>query len=99
MNSKSFERSVLEGGVDPAEGEAQLATLEAGKRVAQRRVLELLARDANRKPLPAEVESLRQRLRKNGPEIEDAKRQIVKDENLAHRDIPCACIGETSGLA
>jgi exonuclease SbcC len=83
-------RELLDAGVeDPAEVEAQLAEassrlekLEADKRVAQQRVLELQARDANRKPLLAEVETLRQRLRKTDAEITEARRQVAKDENL-----------------
>ena len=74
---------------DPAEVEAQLAEtssrleeLEAEKRVAQQRLLELQARDANRKPLLAEVETLGQRLGKTDAEIAEAKRQVAKDESL-----------------
>jgi exonuclease SbcC len=83
-------RELVDAGVeDPAEVEAQLADvssrlekLEAEKRAAQQRVLELQARDANRKPLLAEVETLRQRLRKTDAEIAEAKRQVAKDESL-----------------
>jgi len=83
-------RELVDAGVeDPAEVEAQLAevssrldNLEAEKRVAQQRVLELQASDANRKPLLAEVESLKQRLRKTDAEIAQTKRQITKDEGL-----------------
>jgi exonuclease SbcC len=83
-------RELVEAGVeDPAEVEAQLGEvsarlekLEGEKRVAQQWVLELQARDANRKPLLAEVETLRQRLRKTDAEIAETKRQVAKDENL-----------------
>jgi exonuclease SbcC len=83
-------RELVEAGVeDPKEVEAQLGevssrleNLEAGKRTAQQRVLELQASDANRKPVLAEVETLRQRIRKTDAEIVEAKRQIAKDENL-----------------
>jgi exonuclease SbcC len=87
--SKSLRELVDSGVEDPAEVEAQLAevssrleNLEAEKRTAQQWVLELQARDANRKPLVAEVETLRQRLRKADAEIAEAKRQITKDESL-----------------
>jgi exonuclease SbcC len=83
-------RELVDAGVeDPAEVEARLAEvssrlekLEADKRAAQQQVLELQARDANRKPLMAEVETLRQRLRKTDAEIADTKRQVAKDESL-----------------
>jgi exonuclease SbcC len=83
-------RELVHAGVeDPGEVEAQLAEassrlekLEAEKRAAQQRVLELQARDANRKPLLAEVETLRQRLRKADAEIAETKRQVAKDESL-----------------
>jgi exonuclease SbcC len=74
---------------DPAEVEARLAevssrleTLETEKRVAQERLLELQAVEASRKPLLAEVDALKQRLRKADAEITEAKRQIGRDENL-----------------
>src|SRR5208337_4099224 len=74
---------------NPAEAQAQLAdvsyrleTLEAEKRVAQQRLLELQAAEASRKPLLAEVESLKQRLRKTDSEITETKRQIGRDEGL-----------------
>jgi exonuclease SbcC len=83
-------RELLDAGVeDPSEVEAQLAgvssrleNLEAEKRAAQQRVLELQARDANRKPVLAEVDTLRQRLRKADAEIAEVKRQVAKDESL-----------------
>ena len=83
-------KDLVETGVeDPAEVEVQLAhvssrleTLEAEKRVAQQRQLELQAAEASRKPLLAEVETLKQRLRKTDAEITETKRQIGKDENL-----------------
>ena len=74
---------------DPAEVQAQLTdvssrleTLEAEKRVAQQRLLELHAAEASRKPLLAEVETLKQRLRKTDAEITETKRQIGRDESL-----------------
>jgi DNA repair protein SbcC/Rad50 len=74
---------------DPAEIEGRLAdvssrleTLEAEKHVAQQRLLELQSVEASRKPLLAEVENLRQRLRKNDAEISETKRQIGRDESL-----------------
>src|SRR5208282_1910481 len=74
---------------NPAEAQAQLAdvssrleTLEAEKRVAQQRLLELQAAEASRKPLLAEVETLKQRLRKTDAEITETKRQIGRDESL-----------------
>jgi exonuclease SbcC len=83
-------RELVEAGVEhPAEVEAQLAeassrleTLEAEKRAAQERVLELQAIASNRKPLLAEVEVLRQRFRKADAEITETQRQIAKDETL-----------------
>jgi exonuclease SbcC len=87
--SKSLRELVDAGVEDPAEVEAQLAEassrlekLEAEKRIAQQRVLELQAGDTNRKPLLAEIEVLRQRLRKSDAEIAEAKRQITKDQSL-----------------
>ena len=55
---------------------SRLETLEAEKRVAQQRLLELQATEASRKPLLAEVETLKQRLRKTDAEITETKRQI-----------------------
>jgi exonuclease SbcC len=83
-------RELVDAGVeDSAEVEVQLAevssrleNLEAEKRAAQQRVLELQARDANRKPLLAEVETLRQRLRKTDAEIAETKRLVANDEGL-----------------
>jgi exonuclease SbcC len=83
-------KELLEAGVeDPAEVEARLAevssrldTLEAEKRAGQQRLLELQAADASRKPLLAEVETLKQRLRKTDAEIIETKRQIGRDESL-----------------
>jgi exonuclease SbcC len=84
---KSLKELVEAGVEDPGEVEAQLVEvssrlekLETEKRVAQQRVLEFQARDANWKPLLAEVEALRQRLRKT--EVAETKRQIAKDEGL-----------------
>jgi len=70
-------KELVEAGVeDPSEVEARLAevssrleTLEAEQRVAQQRLLELQAAEASRKPLLAEVESVKQRLRKTDAEI------------------------------
>jgi len=83
-------RDLAKAGVeDPAEIEAQFAdvssrleTLETAKRVAQQRLLELQAAEASRKPLLAEAETLKQRLRKTDAEITETKRQIGRDENL-----------------
>jgi DNA repair exonuclease SbcCD ATPase subunit len=83
-------RELVDAGVeDPAVVEAQLAEvssrlekLEAEKHVAQQQLLELEARDANRKPLLAEVETLKQRLRKADAEIAETTRQVAKDESL-----------------
>ena len=65
-----------------AEVSSRLETLEAEKRVAQQRLLELQAAEASRKPLLAEVETLKQRLRKTDAEITETKRQIGRDESL-----------------
>jgi exonuclease SbcC len=86
-------KELVEAGVeDSAEVEAglqgvssRLETLEAEKRVAQQRLLELQAAEASRKPLLAEVETLKQRLRKTDAEIIEAKRQIGRDESLLAR--------------
>jgi exonuclease SbcC len=74
---------------DPAEAEAQLQDvssrlerIEAEKAPAQRRLLELQALDATRKPLLAEIEGLRQRLRKVDTEIAQGKRALARDETL-----------------
>ncbi|MGD1156996.1 MAG: AAA family ATPase [Terriglobia bacterium] len=83
-------KALVEAGVeDPAEVEARLRevssrleTLEAEKRVAQQRLLELQAAEASRKPLLSEVKTLKQRLRKTDAEIAEAKRQVGKDGNL-----------------
>jgi exonuclease SbcC len=83
-------KELMEAGVEnPAEAEARLAevssrfeTLEAEKRIAQQRLLELQAAEANRKPLLAEVETLKQRLRKTDADIAETKRQIGRDESL-----------------
>jgi exonuclease SbcC len=83
-------KELVEAGVEePAGVEAQLGevssrleTLEAEKRVAQQRLLELQAADASRKPLLAEVETLKQRLRKTDAEVTETKRQIGRDESL-----------------
>jgi exonuclease SbcC len=83
-------KELVEAGVeDPVEVEVQLAhissrleTLEAEKRVAQQRLLELQAAEASRKPVLAEVETLKQRLHKTDAEITETKRQIGRDESL-----------------
>ena len=83
-------KELVEGGVeDAAEVEAKLTdlssrldTLEAEKRKAQQRLLELQAAEASRKPLLAEVETLKQRLRKTDGEITETRRQIGRDESL-----------------
>jgi DNA repair exonuclease SbcCD ATPase subunit len=83
-------KELLETGVEePAEVEARLAevssrleTLEVEKHAAQQRLLELQATESSRKPLLAEVEALKQRLRKADTEITEAKRQIGRDESL-----------------
>jgi exonuclease SbcC len=83
-------KELVEAGVeDPAEVDARLAevssrleTLEAEKRVAQQRLLELRAADAGRKPLLAQVETLKKRLRKADAEITETKRQMGRDESL-----------------
>jgi len=86
---KSLRELLDAGDEDPAGVGAQLTQvssrlekLEAEKWATQQRLLELQARDAIRKPLLAEVEVLRQRLRRTDAEIAEAKRQIVKDESL-----------------
>jgi exonuclease SbcC len=74
---------------EPAEVDARLAevssrleTLEAEKRISQQRLLEVQAAEASRKPLLAEVETLKQRLRKTDAEVTETKRQIARDESL-----------------
>ena len=83
---KDFAESSVE---DPATVEAQLAelsarldALEARKHAAQQRALEFEAMEASRKPLSAEVEALRQRLRKSDADIGETKGQIERDESL-----------------
>ena len=61
---------------------SRLETLEGEKRLAQHRLQELQATESSRKPLLAEVETLKQRLRKADGEITEIKRQIGKDESL-----------------
>jgi exonuclease SbcC len=83
-------KDLVEGGIeDPAEVEAHLAdvsshfeTLNAQERVAQERLRELQATETSRKPVLAEVEGLKQRLRKTDAEITETKRQIGMDESL-----------------
>jgi exonuclease SbcC len=86
---RSLKELVETGVEDPAEVEARLAevssrleTLEGEKRGAQQRLLELQAAEASRKSLLAEVETLRQRLRKTDTDIAESKRQIGRDESL-----------------
>jgi exonuclease SbcC len=87
--SKSL-RELVEGGVeDPAEVEAQLTDVssrleraEAEKRVVELRFLELQATDTNRRPLLAEIETLKQRLRKTDAEIAETNCQVGRDESL-----------------
>jgi len=74
---------------DPAIVEAELGSVssklqnvEAEKRHAELRVLELEAAEANRRPLMAEAETMRQRLRKTDAEIAEARRRIAEDEGL-----------------
>ena len=74
--AKSLKELAEAGVEDPAEVKARLRevsswleTLEAEKRVAQQRLLELQAAEASRKPLLAEVETLKQRLCKTDAEI------------------------------
>jgi len=59
-----------------------LKRAEAEKRVVDLQLLELQATDANRRPLLAEIETLKQRLRKTDAEISETNRQIAKDESL-----------------
>ena len=83
-------KELVEAGVEcPAEVEirlvdlsSRLETLEAEKGVAQQQLLELQAAEASRKPLLAEIETVKQRLRKTDAEITEAKRQIGRDETL-----------------
>ena len=87
--AKSLKDLVEAGDEEPAKVEARLEevssrleTLEGEKRVAQQRLPELQAVEASRKPLLAEVETLKQRLRKADAEITETKRQIGRDESL-----------------
>jgi exonuclease SbcC len=87
--SKSLRELVDSGIEDPAGVEAQLMDVssrleraEAEKRVVDLQLLELQATDANRRPLLAEIETLKQRLRKTDAEISETNRQIAKDESL-----------------
>jgi exonuclease SbcC len=87
--ARSLTELVESGVEDPTEIEARLAevtsrleTLEAEKRMAQQHLLELQAAEASRKPLLAEVEILKQRLRKTDAEITETKRHIGRDESL-----------------
>ena len=83
-------RELVDGGVeDPAKVEARLADVssqleraEAEKRVVELRLLELQASDTNRRPLLAEIATLKQRLRKTDAEIAETNRQVAKDESL-----------------
>jgi exonuclease SbcC len=86
---KSLRELVQVGVEDPAEVQAQLAdvscrleALEGEKRVAQQRLLELQSAEASRKPLLAEVDTLKHRLRKTDAEIAETKRQIGRDDSL-----------------
>jgi exonuclease SbcC len=87
--SKSL-RELVDGGVeDSGEVEAQLADISsrleraaAEKRVADLQVLELQAADANRRPLLAEIETLKQRLRKTDAEIAGTNSQVARDASL-----------------
>ena len=74
---------------DPASVEADLESvssklqnIETEKREAEMRLLELEAVEGNRRPLTAEAETVRQRLRKADAEIAEAKRRIAEDEGL-----------------
>jgi exonuclease SbcC len=87
--AKSLKELVDAGVEDPAEVEAwltemssRLDALEGEKRLGQQRLLDLQAAEASRKPLLAEVETLKQRLRKTDAEITETKRQIGRDESL-----------------
>ena len=87
--SKSL-RELVDGGVEnPAEVEARLADVssrleraEAEKRGVELRMLELQAADTNRRPLLAEIETLKQRLRKTVAEIAETNNQVARDESL-----------------
>ena len=87
--SKSL-RELVDGGVEnPAEVEARLADVssrleraEAEKRGVELRMLELQAADTNRRPLLAEIETLKQRLRKTVAEIAETNHQVARDESL-----------------
>jgi len=74
---------------DPASVEAELGLVssklenaEAEQRQAELRLLELEAAEASRRPLMAEVQTLRHRLRKADAEIAGAKRRIAEDGRL-----------------
>jgi exonuclease SbcC len=69
-------------GAQLTELSSRLVALETRKREGQQRGLELQAMEASRKPLLADVEVLKQRLRKTDADIADTKRQIGKDETL-----------------
>jgi DNA repair protein SbcC/Rad50 len=83
-------RELVESRVeDPAEVDSQLAdissrleVLEAKNREAQQRGLELQATEVSRKPLLADLETLKQRLRKADADIAESKRQIGRDDGL-----------------
>jgi len=83
-------KELVEAGVEePAGVEARLTevtsrleTLETEKRTAQQRLLELQAAEAGRKVLLADVETLKQRLRKTEAEIAESKGQMARDESL-----------------
>jgi exonuclease SbcC len=83
-------RELVEADIeDPADVNARLQqlssrleTLESDRREAQQRMLELQAAETSRKPLLAEVEALRQRLRKSDADIAESKRQIGRDDGL-----------------
>ena len=87
--SKSL-RELVDGGVEnPAEVETRLADVssrleraEAEKRGVELRMLELQAADTNRRPLLAEIKTLKQRLRKTVAEIAETNNQVARDESL-----------------
>ena len=86
---KSLREMVGAAVEDPGEVEAQLAAVssqlekaEAEKRVVELRGLELRTADSNRRPLLAEIETLKQRLRKIDADIAETNRQVAKDESL-----------------
>jgi exonuclease SbcC len=61
-------------------------------------MVELQATDSNRRPLLAEIETLKQRLRKSDAEITETKRQAAKDESLlaGKKDLPDLTERETA---